>query len=74
MDPQPDFDAIARRVVARQLTWGAAGPEPVTVIAGIEYALVVQDGDLTRATLWEGQSAVARVDLSSLTVEAGASC
>lgn len=69
----PDLTYIAQLILAQQLSW-SADLNPTMRIGQDEYALIVEDNDLTRAKLWRGQEMVARVDLSSLTVEAGASC
>ena len=69
----PDLAYITRLILAQQLSWSAS-LNPTMRIGQDEYALVVEDNDLTRAKLWRGQEMVARVDLSTLTVEAGASC
>ena len=73
MDPQPDLAYIARLILAQQLSWSAS-LSPTVWIGQDEYALIVEDSDLNRAKLWRGQEMVARVDLSTLTVEVGASC
>ena len=69
----PDLAYITRLILAQQLSWSAS-LNPTIRIGQDEYALIVEDSDLTRAKLWRGQEMVARVDLSTLTVEAGASC
>lgn len=70
----PDYDVIVRDIITRQLSWSASTAPVLWVDQTDEYMLIVQDDDLSRAVLWCNQAAVARVDLSTLTVEAGASC
>lgn len=69
----PDYAAIARSIVAQQLSWSASLTPIQWQGQAEEYALVVQDGDLSRAVLWRNQEAVARVDLT-LGVTVGAPC